>query len=336
MAAAAISLFFISTSGTGGVFFPHSLTGMIGEYQAGFNRQLSNNAVIASRPTFLLPTPLDHLGLFRTLQYHHGLLGHRAGPRWLCLWDRRALCDRRCRLGPDSASTSVIPMAVLLGQIQLQRLGYRGSGSSSLLGGNWVERLNTVTSTSAAGPMDLMALPFRNRALIRSFRTLKLGLNYKLWDTPPWDRGAVSNGQPVASASTDWNVHGQTTVIAQGYPRFRSPYQGTNSLPGGGQARETWTVDAFLGWRLWEGGEFYFNPELAQGFGIGTTLGLAGFSNGEAQKGGGDFPKFRPQRYFFPKAFGLGGERKWSKTDRTSWQENAMSIALRSRSGASQ
>src|SRR6202011_746999 len=94
------------------------------------------------------------------------------------------------------------------------------------------------------------------------------------------------------------------------YPRIRSPYEGANSLPGGGQGRETWTADAFLGWRLWDGGELYFNPELAQGFGLNTTLGLAGFSNGEAQKGGTDFPKFRPQRYLFRQTFGLGGEQE--------------------------
>jgi high affinity Mn2+ porin len=43
---------------------------------------------------------------------------------------------------------------------------------------------------------------------------------------------------------------------------------------------------------------------------LDTTLGLAGFSNGEAQKGGTDFPKFRPQRYFFRQTFGLGGEQE--------------------------
>lgn len=69
--------------------------------------------------------------------------------------------------------------------------------------------------------------------------------------------------------------YAQTTIIPQGYPSFRSPYQGTNSLPGAGRVRETWTVGSFLGWRLWEGGEFYFGSELAQGFGIGGTLGLA-------------------------------------------------------------
>ena len=115
---------------------------------------------------------------------------------------------------------------------------------------------------------------------------------------------------PALPESQDWNIHGQTTLITQGYPSFRAPYQGPNSLPGAGRARETWTVGAFLGWRLWEGGEFYFNPELAQGFGIGGTLGLAGFSNGEAQKGGAEYPKFRAQRYFFRQTFGLGGEQE--------------------------
>ena len=73
---------------------------------------------------------------------------------------------------------------------------------------------------------------------------------------------------------------------------------------------QTWTTNAFLGVRLWQGGEFYFNPELAQGFGLNSTLGLAGFSNGEAQKGGAPFPKYRPQRYVFRQTFGLGGEQE--------------------------
>jgi high affinity Mn2+ porin len=81
-------------------------------------------------------------------------------------------------------------------------------------------------------------------------------------------------------------------------------------LPGGGEVRETWTTTAFIGVRLWQGGEFYFNPELAQGFGLNGTLGLAGFPNGEAQKAGAAFPKIRPQRYYFKQTFGLGGEQE--------------------------
>ena len=57
-------------------------------------------------------------------------------------------------------------------------------------------------------------------------------------------------------------------------------------FPAADRSRETWTTTAFLGVRLWQGGEFYFDPELAQGFGLNGTLGLAGFPNGEAQKAG--------------------------------------------------
>ena len=37
----------------------------------------------------------------------------------------------------------------------------------------------------------------------------------------------------------------------------------------------------YLGRRLWNGGELYFNPEFNQGFGLAHTLGLGGFPNGE-------------------------------------------------------
>ena len=107
-----------------------------------------------------------------------------------------------------------------------------------------------------------------------------------------------------------WNVHAQTTFLPQTYPSFRSPYAGTDSLPGRGQTQATWTTTAFLGVRLWQGGEFYFDPELAQGFGLGGTLGLAGFPNGEAQKAGAEYPKIRPQRYYLKQTFGLGGEQE--------------------------
>ena len=114
---------------------------------------------------------------------------------------------------------------------------------------------------------------------------------------------------PVARAD-DWSIHGQTTFIWQGYGPIHSPYQSQNSLPGGGEGRETLTATAFIGRRLWEGGEFYLNPELAQGFGLAGTLGLGGFANGEAEKAGTTYPRIRAQRYFLRQTFGLGGEQE--------------------------
>ena len=51
----------------------------------------------------------------------------------------------------------------------------------------------------------------------------------------------------------DWSLHAQTTLIGQGYPAFRSPYEGGNSLGGNAQARETWTVTGYAGRSLWQG-----------------------------------------------------------------------------------
>jgi high affinity Mn2+ porin len=121
---------------------------------------------------------------------------------------------------------------------------------------------------------------------------------------------ASAAAKPLLPESDNWNVHAQTTFLPQGYPPFRAPYNGPKSLPPGGQAQETWTATAFLGVKLWQGGEFYFNPELAQGFGLNGTQGLAGFSNGEAQKAGAEFPKIRAQRYYLRQTFGLGGEQE--------------------------
>jgi len=116
--------------------------------------------------------------------------------------------------------------------------------------------------------------------------------------------------EPPAPAE-DWSVHFQSTGVWQGYPGFHSPFQGPNSLPGGGEARETISGTAFLGRRLpWEGGELYFNPEFNQGFGLDRTLGVAGFPNGEAQKAGFNTPKPNVARLFLRQTFGLGGAKE--------------------------
>jgi len=108
-------------------------------------------------------------------------------------------------------------------------------------------------------------------------------------------------------AVEDWSLHGQLTAIVQGYPTFRSPYEGANSLAGSGQVRETVTATAFLGARLWPGAALYVNPEIAQGFGLSTTLGVAGFPNGEATKVGSAPPKIYLARLFLREVIGFGG-----------------------------
>jgi high affinity Mn2+ porin len=107
-----------------------------------------------------------------------------------------------------------------------------------------------------------------------------------------------------------WNVHGQSTLVAQGHPAFRSPYEGPNSLTGARQGRNTVSATAFVGLRAWEGGELYVNPELMQGFGLDDTHGVAGFPNGEAQRSNFPVPRFNVARLYLSQTFGLGGERE--------------------------
>ena len=92
------------------------------------------------------------------------------------------------------------------------------------------------------------------------------------------DRRAWTPKADLTDPESDrWEIHGQTTYLPQGYPAFRAPYTGTNSLTPARQAQATWSNSLYLNARLWEGGEVYYNPELLQGFGLNDTVGVAGF-----------------------------------------------------------
>jgi high affinity Mn2+ porin len=53
-----------------------------------------------------------------------------------------------------------------------------------------------------------------------------------------------------------------------------------------------------FGRRLWEGAEAWISPEIDQGFGLDNTVGLAGFSSGEAYKVGRNAPYLKLPRVF--------------------------------------
>jgi len=105
-------------------------------------------------------------------------------------------------------------------------------------------------------------------------------------------------------------LHGQVTLVWQGHGRFRSPYQGPNSLAPSTQARETLDATLYLGTRTWSGAEVWINPEIDQGFGLSDTLGVAGFPSGEAYKVGRAYPYLRLQRAFVRQTIDLGGARQ--------------------------
>jgi high affinity Mn2+ porin len=77
----------------------------------------------------------------------------------------------------------------------------------------------------------------------------------------------TSNG-PGEEQPETWNWHVQNTDIMQGYPAFHAKYSGTNSLPTGGQIRQTVSVDVYAGIRLWSGAEAHIDGTMWQGFGL--------------------------------------------------------------------
>jgi high affinity Mn2+ porin len=294
-----------------GVFFPHSLTGLIGGYQAGYNIQLPNHVVLGAEADISFGSPLDAPRLtpapfnitFDYIATARARVGYSMGAWMPYVTGGTAWGQTHVNLNDLGA---VVPP-----KRELTHVGWTaGLGIEVAVGGNWTAKAEYDYIDLAGQTHDLSDLGLQRVNVDPNVHMFKVGLNYRLWQTPPWAGPTPVDGRTALPEPTNWNAHAQTTLLASAYPAIRSPYEGTNSPPGGGQGRETWTTTAFLGWRLWQGGEFYFNPELAQGFGLNSTLGLAGFANGEAQKAGAAFPKIRPQRYYLRQTFGLGGEQE--------------------------
>ncbi|MBN9381381.1 MAG: carbohydrate porin [Chitinophagaceae bacterium] len=109
---------------------------------------------------------------------------------------------------------------------------------------------------------------------------------------------AQSNGADELLKDSGWSYHFQFTGIVQGHPTFHAPYNGQNSLKPEHERAYSVTSTAYLGRRLWKGAAIYFNPEMAGGKGIGSTLGIAGFPNGETFRIGNPEPTVYVARIF--------------------------------------
>lgn len=107
---------------------------------------------------------------------------------------------------------------------------------------------------------------------------------------------------------SNWSVHEQATLIDQWHYGFNSPYAGTNSFDSGRDDERSFSSTLFLGRALWPGAELYYNPEILQGHGLGNTVGIAGFPNGEAGKAAFYQLHYNTSRLFIRETIGLGGE----------------------------
>ena len=184
--------------------------------------------------------------------------------------------------------------------------GAVGGGVELALTPSWMARLEYLYTDYASHAVDFPAGAQRFTSDL-AVQTVRVGLDYRLGQNGI-DPDIFTKGP--AALDLDWfAVHGQTTFIEQYTPPFHSPYVGVNSLIPN-QGRETWNSTLGLGAKLWQGAEFWFDPELGQGFGLSNTEGVAGYVSGAAFKVGASVPYPRMQRYFMRQTIDLGGDEQ--------------------------
>ena len=112
-----------------------------------------------------------------------------------------------------------------------------------------------------------------------------------------------------------YNFHFQQTIITQTNLPFDAAYTGKNSLLPTQQTETSLTTTFYFGAKLWKGAQVYFNPELSGGAGISSTLGVAGFPNGETFRVGGVQNKLYIGRLYFKQNFEWGKEKDTLEDD---------------------
>ena len=126
--------------------------------------------------------------------------------------------------------------------------------------------------------------------------------------------------EPLINETEQWSLRGQLTYVAQQKNNFRSSYSGSNSLlnasEGSSDKSYTLSATAYLGARLWEGAELFYNYEMFEGTPFGGQLtGLGGIQNGELQKGSFAPPVYYTARAFVRQSFNFGGEQEYIDGD---------------------
>ncbi|WP_186294206.1 carbohydrate porin [Bradyrhizobium guangdongense] len=287
-------------------------SGMIGGVQAGYNWRLNSGLLVGvegdiSFPNYLpsnhvvnsaataLSTAEERWDYFASIR---GRVGYTSGAWLFYATGGLAFAGERFLSRPDGDAED---------RRLKTRLGWAaGAGVEYAFAPHWTARLEYLYRK-----FEDVSVPFPsgvNYASTVDFQTIRLGLNRKI-DWPGMPTYNPKSG--ITDTESDrWEIHGQSTVIAQGYPSFRAPYTGTNSLTPAPQLQQTWSNSLFLNARLWDGGEVYYNPELLQGFGLNNTVGAAGFPNGEAQKSNFPYPHYNTSRLFLRQTFGFGGEQE--------------------------
>ncbi len=283
--------------------------GPIGGLQAGYNVQLPSRIVLGFEADVSFPNYIDGNSVISTLATAksyvieqmdfigtaRGRLGYAAGPWLFYATGGLAFTGERFRNTPAAGNNEK--------KLNMRPGWVAGGGVEVAFAPHWSLKLEYLYSEFQDGGVQFGS--GATTASTLNFQSLRVGLNRKI----DWPNGQLAPLASLVDPESDrWEIHGQTTYLPQGYPGFRAPYSGPNSLTPAPQAQATWSNSLFLNVRLWEGSELYYNPELLQGFGLNDTVGAGGFPNGEAQKSNFPYPHYNTSRLFLRQTFGFGGE----------------------------
>lgn len=115
--------------------------------------------------------------------------------------------------------------------------------------------------------------------------------------------------------SERWNLFYQATSIGDYHGTFRAPYTGPLSLEDYPERDASLTTTLFLGIRLAENTQLYFDPEIAGGKGFSNVDGIADAPNGEIPRVTVATPKPYIARLYISQDFGFGSEKEHVESD---------------------
>jgi high affinity Mn2+ porin len=115
-------------------------------------------------------------------------------------------------------------------------------------------------------------------------------------------------------------AHGQATYIRQYKPPFPADYSGPKSLRPQREYSRSFTGTLFLGARIGDTTEIYYNPETASGVPFSNLQGLGGFPNAELARTSGPNLAFYTARAFLRQTFNLSGEMEAEQSEQNQVQ----------------
>lgn len=112
-----------------------------------------------------------------------------------------------------------------------------------------------------------------------------------------------------------WNLNFQATSIGQYHGRFPALYAGPNSLADYPERDVSLTATMYLGLRIRENTQIYFDPEIAGGRGFSAVTGIANAPNGELPRVASAAPKPYLARLYVTHDFGFGNAKENAESD---------------------